>query len=64
MDGAAAFAEKADVAFASQKPGIMHACGHDAHSTVGLGTAMVLAELSQVAQQPFPGTTRFFVSAR
>ena len=31
--------------FASKKPGIMHACGHDVHTTVGLGTAMVLAEL-------------------
>lgn len=35
------------LAFASKKPGIMHACGHDVHTTVGLGTAMVLAELSE-----------------
>lgn len=32
--------------FSSKKPGIMHACGHDVHTTVGLGTAMVLSELS------------------
>ncbi|MGC1308878.1 MAG: M20 family metallopeptidase [Phormidesmis sp.] len=50
--------EKADVSFISRSPGIMHACGHDAHSTVGLGTAMVLAELTQAARS-FPSTTRF-----
>ena len=33
--------------FASKKPGIMHACGHDVHTTVGLGTAMILAELGE-----------------
>ena len=27
--------------FASCHPGVMHACGHDVHTTVGLGTAMV-----------------------
>ncbi|MEM7793889.1 MAG: M20 family metallopeptidase [Cyanobacteria bacterium P01_C01_bin.118] len=49
--------EKVDLPFASKNQGIMHACGHDVHTTVGLGTAMVLAELSE--QQPFAGTTRF-----
>ncbi len=49
--------EKTDLPFISKSPGIMHACGHDAHTTVGLGTAMILAELSQ--EQTFPGTTRF-----
>lgn len=52
-------AEKADLPFASKSPGIMHACGHDAHTTIGLGTAMVLAELTQSLDQPFPSTTRF-----
>ncbi len=33
--------------FASKQPGVMHACGHDVHTTVGLGTAMVLAELAE-----------------
>lgn len=51
--------EKADVPFISQSPGIMHACGHDAHTTVGLGTAMVLAELINTTEQTFPSTTRF-----
>ena len=38
--------------FSSKKPGIMHACGHDVHTTVGLGTAMVLSELSDHVQGP------------
>ncbi|MGD1896620.1 MAG: M20 family metallopeptidase [Phormidesmis sp.] len=52
-------AEKVELPFASKSPGIMHACGHDVHTTVGLGTAMVLAELTQLAEQSFPSTTRF-----
>ncbi len=47
--------EKTDLAFASRQPGIMHACGHDIHTTLGLGTAMVLAQLSQ----PLLGHVRF-----
>jgi amidohydrolase len=41
--------------FLSTNPGIMHACGHDIHSTVGLGVAMVLSQLST----PLAGTVRF-----
>lgn len=48
-------AEKAEVPFVSKSPGIMHACGHDVHTAIGLGTAMILAELGH----SFPGTTRF-----
>ncbi len=51
--------EKTDLPFVSKSPGIMHACGHDAHTAVGLGTAMVLAELVNDSEQPFPSTTRF-----
>ncbi|GAB4195840.1 MAG: M20 family metallopeptidase [Coleofasciculaceae cyanobacterium] len=47
--------ERTILEFASRKPGIMHACGHDVHTTVGLGTAMVLSQLGEV----FPGNTRF-----
>ena len=33
--------------FASVLPGKMHACGHDAHAAIGLGTAKILADLKQ-----------------
>ena len=41
--------------FASCHPGVMHACGHDVHTTVGLGTAMVLSQLNEEIQ----GNIRF-----
>ncbi|MBF2045967.1 MAG: amidohydrolase [Elainella sp. C42_A2020_010] len=47
--------ERSGLDFASQQPGIMHACGHDVHTTVGLGTAMVLSQLGEA----LPGTVRF-----
>lgn len=31
--------------FASVNPGMMHACGHDAHAAIGLGVAKVLSEM-------------------
>lgn len=38
-------AEQTGLPFASQNPGIMHACGHDAHAAMLLGTAFVLNEM-------------------
>jgi amidohydrolase len=34
-----------DVDYASTNPGVCHACGHDVHTTIVLGAAMVLARL-------------------
>jgi amidohydrolase len=47
--------ERTSLEYASRTNGVMHACGHDVHTTVGLGTAMVL---SQVADE-LGGKVRF-----
>lgn len=39
----------------SQNPGVCHACGHDGHTAMLLGTAKVLSEL----RREFTGTVRF-----
>ena len=41
---ALAIPEATGVPYASQNPGIMHACGHDGHTTMLLGAAKYLAE--------------------
>ena len=46
--------ERTGLEYASREPGIMHACGHDVHTTVGLGTAMILAQLAS----ELPGNVR------
>lgn len=39
-----------DVPYRSQVEGVCHACGHDAHTAVVLGTGLVLAELAAAGQ--------------
>ena len=39
--------EEVDVPWRSTNPGVMHACGHDVHTTVGLGAAEVLMRLRE-----------------
>lgn len=38
--------EETDVPFRSQKPGVMHACGHDTHAAMLLGAAKVLSQIT------------------
>ncbi len=40
----------------STRPGIMHACGHDAHTAMLLGAATILKDLAD--EQRLPGTVR------
>ena len=47
--------EHTGLKYASSRAGVMHACGHDVHTTVGLGTAMVLSQLAA----ELPGSIRF-----
>ena len=41
--------------YASRKPGVMHACGHDSHTAIALGTAMAFAAL----RDKIEGNVRF-----
>lgn len=47
--------EKTDLPFKSSVPGMMHACGHDTHASMLLGSVMVLNQL----KDQFAGTVRF-----
>jgi len=46
--------EANDVSYKSQNPGVMHACGHDVHTSSLLGTAKILNEI----KNDFEGTVR------
>ncbi len=46
--------QNADLAYRSEKPDRMHACGHDGHTTTLLGAAKLLSE-----SRDFNGTVRF-----
>lgn len=45
--------EQTGLAYASKRQGVMHACGHDLHTCVGLGVARLLA-----ASSPLPARVR------
>lgn len=47
--------EETGFPFASKTPGVSHACGHDMHTAMLLGTAKVLASM----QKELPGTVYF-----
>ncbi|MCO5214538.1 MAG: amidohydrolase [Thermomicrobiales bacterium] len=46
--------EETPVEFASQNPGVMHACGHDGHTAMLLGVARILTE----RRDQFPGSVK------
>lgn len=48
--------EETSAPYASQFPGKMHACGHDAHTAIQLGAAWVLSRL----KEEFTGNIKFF----
>ncbi|MBK5265880.1 MAG: amidohydrolase [Acidimicrobiia bacterium] len=63
--------ELTDVAFASKTPGVMHACGHDAHTAIGVTIAKHLARMElpgrvrfifQPAEESFPGGAQLLVN--
>lgn len=49
--------EETGLPFASRNPGKMHACGHDSHTTMALGAAMILSEI----RDQLPGTVKFLL---
>jgi len=64
--------EQNDVSYASQNPGVMHACGHDVHTASLLGTAAILNQLKsefageiklifQPAEERLPGGASFMI---
>ncbi|MEL7622486.1 MAG: M20 family metallopeptidase [Clostridiales bacterium] len=48
--------EQTGAEYASRRPGLMHACGHDAHTAALLGTAKILA----AHREELPGNVKFF----
>lgn len=48
--------DEKDVAYASTVPGVAHACGHDVHTTMLVGTGLFLAQ--QAAEGLLPGRVR------
>ncbi|HEX3009507.1 MAG TPA: M20 family metallopeptidase [Bacteroidales bacterium] len=66
--------EENDVPYKSQNPGVMHACGHDVHTSSLLGTARILKELKdqfegtvmlifQPGEEKLPGGAKLMLEA-
>jgi amidohydrolase len=52
---ALAITEESELPYKSQKPGAMHACGHDGHIVILLAAAKILSEM----KESLPGRVRF-----
>jgi len=50
--------ERTGLAYASCQQGLMHACGHDIHTTVGLGVARLLAHAAAADPERFSARVR------
>lgn len=50
--------DEKQVDYRSRKDGLMHACGHDAHSAIVLGAITTLAELDKHGKLPWPVACR------
>ena len=46
--------EATGLPWASQRPGLMHACGHDGHTAIGMGVAQLLAQ----TRDQWPGVVK------
>lgn len=51
--------EKNDASYCSINPGVMHACGHDAHTTILLGVGKILKELAD-SEKSIEGNVKLF----
>lgn len=51
--------EKNDTDYCSINPGVMHACGHDAHTTILLGVGKIMKELSD-SEDSIEGNVKLF----
>ncbi len=51
--------ERTGLPYASTRDGLMHACGHDGHTTILIGVSRVLARLSKEMELPRPVTLTF-----
>ncbi len=54
--------ERNDADYRSTRPGIMHACGHDAHTAMLIGAARLLADAREAGELP-AGTVRLLFQA-
>lgn len=51
--------EKSNKTYCSANPGVMHACGHDAHTTILLGVGKIMKELAD-SEESFAGNVKLF----